>query len=100
MLASHCRFVRRVCSRLCGTGLCDRSAVGSLAGQLFGDKDEVGNDSQPYTPHRTEAGALFQLFEIERFEEVEQDGQTALGKQKHWHLFHIVAVAVGVTRRW
>jgi len=27
---------------------------------------------------RTEAEVLFQLFEIERFEEVEQDGQTVL----------------------
>lgn len=33
--------------------------------------------------NRAEAEALFQLFD-EHFNEVEQDGQTALGKQKHW----------------
>jgi len=49
----------------------------------------VGNDYHQYTPYHAEAEALFQLFEIERFDEVEQDGQTA-GWQKHWHLFHIV----------
>jgi hypothetical protein len=40
---------------------------------------------------RTEAEALFNGFELERFDEVEEDGQTALGEAKHWHLFHVVA---------
>jgi SAM-dependent methyltransferase len=64
---------------------------GRFAGQLFGDKDEWATIPK-YTHHtRIEVEALLEPFEIERFEEVEQDGQTALGQQKHWHLFHIVA---------
>jgi hypothetical protein len=27
----------------------------------------------------------------ERLEEIEEDGQTALGAPKRWHLFHVVA---------
>lgn len=64
---------------------------GRFAGQLFGDRDEWATITTNTHHTHAEAEALFQLFEIERFDEVEQDGQTALGKQKHWHLFHIVA---------
>ena len=34
---------------------------------------------------------LFNEFEILEFQETEKDGQTALGKIKHWHLFNIIA---------
>ena len=40
---------------------------------------------------RAEAEALLSRFEVELFDEVEEDGSTAVGKQKHWHLFHVVA---------
>jgi len=40
---------------------------------------------------REEVERLLAPFEAERFDEVEEDGETALGKPKHWHLFHIVA---------
>jgi hypothetical protein len=29
--------------------------------------------------------------ELERFEEREWDGETALGEPKHWHIFEVVA---------
>lgn len=64
---------------------------GRFAGQLFGDQDEWATIPTNTHHTRAEAEALFQLFEIERFDEVEQDGETAVGKQKHWHLFHVVA---------
>jgi hypothetical protein len=35
---------------------------------------------------------LFELFEIEALLEKEYDGQTALGENKHWHVFHVVAL--------
>jgi hypothetical protein len=28
---------------------------------------------------------------LERFDEIEENGKTALGEPKHWHVFHIVA---------
>jgi tellurite methyltransferase len=40
---------------------------------------------------REEAEELLRGFDVERFTEVEEDGQTALGEAKHWHLFHVVA---------
>ena len=30
-------------------------------------------------------------YEIIDFKEVEKDGTTALGKEKHWHIFNIIA---------
>ena len=40
---------------------------------------------------RQEAEDLLRGFDIERFTEVEEDGKTAVGDAKHWHLFHVVA---------
>lgn len=34
---------------------------------------------------------LFNEFEIIEFKENERDGETALGKIKHWHTFDIIA---------
>ncbi len=34
---------------------------------------------------------LLRGLEVEHFEEVEEDGETAVGDPKHWHLFHVVA---------
>lgn len=28
--------------------------------------------------------------DVERLDEVEQDGRTAVGDAKHWHLYHLV----------
>lgn len=34
---------------------------------------------------------LFNKFDIMSFEEIEKDGRTGLGKEKHWHVFDIIA---------
>ena len=41
---------------------------------------------------RPQAEALFEGWIVERFEEEENDGEALLGP-KHWHLFHVVALA-------
>ena len=64
---------------------------GRFCGQLFGDRDEWASDPELTTHPREEVERLLAPFEAERFDEVEEDGETALGKPKHWHLFHIVA---------
>ena len=40
---------------------------------------------------RADAKALLRAFELERFDEVEEDSSTALGEPKHWHFFNVVA---------
>ncbi len=64
---------------------------GRFCGQLFGDRDEWASDPELTMHTREEVERLLEPFEAERFDEVEEDGETALGKPKHWHLFHIVA---------
>ena len=64
---------------------------GRFCGQLFGDRDEWASDPELTMHTREEVERLLAPFEAERFDEVEEDGETALGKPKHWHLFHIVA---------
>jgi SAM-dependent methyltransferase len=69
------------------------SSGGRFSGQLFGDHDEwaAGGERDMTFLRAAEAEALLDGFELERFEEVEADGQTALGEPKHWHVFHVVA---------
>ena len=64
---------------------------GRFCGQLFGDRD-----SWAIYPHRThhtrqQVEALLQPFEIEWLDEEEHPGVTAIGEEKYWHIFHIVA---------
>ncbi len=40
---------------------------------------------------RDRALQLLEPFELERFDEEDEDGKTALGDAKHWHVFHVVA---------
>ena len=40
---------------------------------------------------RDRALALLERFELERFDEEDADGKTALGEPKHWHVFHVIA---------
>jgi SAM-dependent methyltransferase len=75
---------------------------GRFCGQLFGDRDEWASKppsalahwaSTPAMSFHTsdEVAELLRDLEIERSDEIDQDGQTAVGNPKHWHLFHIVA---------
>lgn len=34
---------------------------------------------------------LLDGFEIIKFEEIEKDGNTATGKNKHWHVYDVIA---------
>ena len=63
---------------------------GRFSGQLFGDRDEWSGEAELTFHTRAQAEALLGAFELELFDELEQDGQTAVGRPKHWHLFHVV----------
>jgi hypothetical protein len=43
------------------------------------------------TLSRDKINKLFSDFEIIGFSEIEEDGRTRLGTDKHWHLFRIIA---------
>lgn len=64
---------------------------GRFCGQLFGDRDSWATD--PHISHHTrdQIYKLLQPFAIELFQEEDHPGKTALGEEKHWHIFHIVA---------
>jgi tellurite methyltransferase len=64
---------------------------GRFSGQLFGERDSWASAGDMTFHTRAAAEELFHDFELERFDEVDEDGATALGEAKHWHLFHVVA---------
>ena len=67
------------------------SSGGRFSGQLFGDRDGWAPAEDITFLTRDDAEQLFAPFELERFDEVEEDSQTAVGDPKHWHVFHAIA---------
>lgn len=65
---------------------------GIFVGQFFGVKDtwNTPDSSMTFFTHEQAQNQL-ERTEIVEFEEEDQDGATALGAQKHWHVYHIVA---------
>jgi tellurite methyltransferase len=66
-------------------------AGGRFCGQLFGERDEWRTDPLLAFHTRADVARLLEPFDVEQLDEVEEDGQTATGTAKHWHLFHVVA---------
>ena len=75
---------------------------GRFCGQLFGDRDEWASGSRASERDwasppgmsfhsREDVLSLLDGLEVEHFHEVDEDGTTAVGDAKHWHLFHVVA---------
>lgn len=64
---------------------------GRFCGQLFGDRDSWAIYTSMNHHTRKQVEVLLQPFELERLEEEDHPGKTALGEEKHWHLFQIVA---------
>jgi len=63
---------------------------GRFCGQLFGDHDDwAGSGVVVHT--RDEVRELLAPFEVELLDEFDQDGKTAVGTRKHWHVYHLVA---------
>jgi SAM-dependent methyltransferase len=64
---------------------------GRFSGHLFGDRDGWSGEEEMTFRTRGQVEGLLASLEVERLDEIEEDGKTATGKDKHWHLFHIVA---------
>jgi tellurite methyltransferase len=63
---------------------------GVFAGQFLGVNDTWAE--RGFTVHRKEeVERLLGSFETLLFKEEEQDGETAIGEHKHWHVFHVIA---------
>ena len=64
---------------------------GRFCGQLFGDRDSWAIYTSMNHHTRQQVEVLLQPFELEMFEEEDHPGKTALGEDKQWHIFQIVA---------
>jgi tellurite methyltransferase len=64
---------------------------GRFAGHFFGTKDSWATDPEKTFHTKEQVLNLFAGFEIEYFEEVEEEGKTIGGRQKYWHVFHVVS---------
>ena len=64
---------------------------GMFSGQFFGEKDEwAGNKNMTFLKIK-KVNELFRDFEVLYFEEKDEDGYTASGDFKHWHVFSVIA---------
>jgi hypothetical protein len=63
---------------------------GRFCGQLFGDRDGWSGEDDMTFLTRASLDELLDGLEVERLDEVEEDGGTAIGKAKHWHLYDLV----------
>lgn len=64
---------------------------GIFCGHLFGDRDSWAGYAKSHHLTRSQVDELLQPFELEWFDEEDHPGKTALGEDKHWHIFNIVA---------
>jgi len=67
---------------------------GRFAGNFFGINDSWAKDKMMTFHSKEEVNKLFKNFIIEYFEEKDEDGVTASGESKHWHVFSVIAKKV------
>jgi SAM-dependent methyltransferase len=64
---------------------------GRFCGQIFGDRDSWAVHPNTSCFSRQQVEEFLTPFEVELFTEEEHPGKTAIGEDKYWHIFHIVA---------
>ena len=64
---------------------------GRFCGHLFGDRDSWATYCDINYHTRSQVELLLDPFQIELLDEENHPGKTALGEEKHWHLYNIVA---------
>ena len=65
---------------------------GRFSGMLFGDRDQAAGEDDMTCPSPEVIRGYLEGFELEYWNEKEEDGQTALGEDHHFHLIEVVAV--------
>lgn len=63
---------------------------GIFCGQLFGEHDDWSSNTSMTFQSRKDIQNLLSRFEVIEFTEEEKDEMPAVGKEKHWHLFHFI----------
>jgi tellurite methyltransferase len=71
--------------------VCSLRPGGCFVGQFFGEHDDWARNPAMTFHTAAQIEQLLAGFEVEFFKEVDEDGQTAVGHAKHWHVFSIVA---------
>jgi hypothetical protein len=64
---------------------------GIFTGQLFGNRDEWASKSDMSFHRVEEAREFLSTMKTILFNEDENDGPTAMGTMKHWHVYHFIA---------
>ena len=64
---------------------------GYFVGNFFGINDTCAKRDNMTFFTKDEVLNLFNSFEIINFREIEKDGKTVLGVNKHWHLFNVIS---------
>ena len=64
---------------------------GRFCGHLFGNRDSWCDNSPINCHTRPQLETLLKPYTIELLEEEAHPGQTPLGEDRYWHVFHIVA---------
>ncbi len=64
---------------------------GRFAGNFFGLNDSWAINKAMTFLSETDVRKLFTKFTIEIFEERDEDGTTAIGETKHWHVYSVIA---------
>lgn len=64
---------------------------GVFSGQFFGENDEWTYNKEMTFHNLKAVKKLFTNFKIIYFEEKDEDGKTASGESKHWHVFSVTA---------
>ena len=64
---------------------------GYFVGNFFGVNDTWANRPNMTFFIKEEVIELFSSFEIINFKEIEKNGKTVLGVEKHWHVFNVIA---------
>lgn len=67
------------------------SKDGYFVGNFFGINDSWANRPNMAFFTKEEVIKLFSSFKIINFKEVAKNGKTALGVEKHWHVFNVIA---------
>lgn len=66
---------------------------GYFVGTLFGKNDSWAKGKNDMTFFdKNNINEMFKEFKIIKYEEIEKDKKTALGQDKHWHIFDITAL--------
>lgn len=66
--------------------------AGYFVGNIFGINDSwKDSKNDKVFLSKEQVLKLFEDFEIVYFKEIDKDGESAVGEEKHWHYFNIIA---------